>query len=154
MATTCHRHRTGKQSQVADRPATVTGFNQHTTQRTRSKQTDNAKLDTTTEKWNTSTKVYKPLRALNTPTLTARPTTNTKKLTTVPAVAVEVMTVKELYDQSARTNGCAMSLPCQSKAVEAAFDKAINYREVNSNRLRVGLITNDITPRVYLQVSF
>jgi len=43
--------------------------------------------------------------------------------------------------------------PCNNTAVETAFTRAINHREVNSKRLRVGLLTNDLTPRVYLQVS-
>lgn len=139
----------------SERPATATGCHTQPTRPTLSRLESKADTDSHTPKWNQSTKVDKSL-ITGTPTPTtskfvARPLTSKKKVMTIPSVVADLLTVRALYDGS-RDAGYLTTQPSRNTAVQAAFDKAINHREVNSDRLRTGLITNDMTPRAYLQV--
>lgn len=58
------------------------------------------------------------------------------------------------YEQEGYESQAYDKIRYSNRAVEAAFNRAINHRTVSSNRLRIGLLTNDVTPRVQLQVRF
>ena len=144
-------------SATIERPSTVTGCCQLPIQLTRTPEShtkpDNALLHT--DKWNNCTRVDKPSSAISTTqSITSRPSASRRDYRPLSSVAVEIFSVQRLCDQNTGSySDYAKTKTNQNKAVQAAFDRAINHKTVTSDRLRTGLITNDFTPRVYLPVS-
>ncbi|XP_067931217.1 uncharacterized protein [Watersipora subatra] len=159
-------------SHAVERPCTVTGCTKKTFQPTqgvpaactnKAHRLDNStKLDThmpSAIRWNNSARTIQPPSAAlvsrpRTQRFIVRPPGSTKCLNTMASTTTDLLTVRKLYDENIGTKADYLSAaPSQNVAVQTAFDRAIAHKEVTSDRLRVGLITNDITPRVYLQES-
>lgn len=105
------------------------------------------------EKWDSSIKPsaavtsVSPINSL----ATCKPPLSTKSLRTQSNNLPTVGRLKS-YNKAENVRDRDVTLS-KNRAVQEAFDRAINSRTVTGDRLRLGLITNDITPRMYLQVG-